>query len=210
MLGKISLAISSILAIAVMYLLLKSPSGKTNTATQVEVAPAFTSEGGPRATVVAILNGDSLNSKYDFIVEKSKELDMKMRGAEQRVQSEFGPRQAEYEKAMRYAQENPNMPESEMMALQKSIEQLQREMDAIQEKEVGALQKKEVALQEELLRRVNAYLDKFSKEKGIDFVINKQSEFQMVLYGNPDFDVTSEVIAGLNEEYRIEKEGNKP
>jgi Skp family chaperone for outer membrane proteins len=102
------------------------------------------------------------------------------------------------------------MPESEMMALQKSIEQLQREMDAIQEKEVGALQKKEVALQEELLRRVNAYLDKFSKEKGIDFVINKQSEFQMVLYGNPDFDVTSEVIAGLNEEYRIEKEGNKP
>jgi Skp family chaperone for outer membrane proteins len=160
--------------------------------------------------VVAILNGDSLNSKYDFIVEKSKELDMKMRGAEQRVQSEFGPRQAEYEKAMRYAQENPNMPESEMMALQKSIEQLQREMDAIQEKEVGALQKKEVALQEELLRRVNAYLDKFSKEKGIDFVINKQSEFQMVLYGNPDFDVTSEVIAGLNEEYRIEKEGNKP
>jgi Skp family chaperone for outer membrane proteins len=199
-----------LLTIAVIYLLLNS-SGKSETShEQVQVAPAFASESGPRATIVAILNGDSLNAKYDFIVEKSKELDMKMRSAEQRVQSEFGPRQAEYERAMRYAQENPNMAETEMIALQKDIERLQREMDAIQEKEVGALQKKEAALQQELLSRVNAYLEKFSKQKGIDFVINKQSEFQMVLYGNADYDITSEVIAGLNEEYRLEKEGKKP
>jgi Skp family chaperone for outer membrane proteins len=210
MLAKISLAISSVLAIAVIYLLIKSPTEKSSTPGEVRTAPALNAEGGPKATVVAILNGDSLNAKYDFIVEKSKELDQKMRSAEQRFQSEFGPRQAEYEKAMRYAQENPNMPESEMIALQKSIAQLQAEMDAIQEKEVGELQKKEAALQKELLSRVNTYLEKFSKEKGIDFVINKQSEFQMVLYGNVDYDITSEVIAALNEEYRLEKEGKKP
>lgn len=210
MIAKISLAISSILAIVVAYLLIKEPSQQTKETGTVQVAPAFTSEGGPRATVVAILNGDSLNARYDFIVEKSKELDLKMRSAEQRVQSAFGPRQAEYERAMRYAQEHPDMPESELMALQKDIERLQREMDEIQEKEVGVLQKKEADLQKELLRRVNTYLDKFSKEKGIDFVINKQSEFQVILYGNSEYDITSEVIAGLNEEYRIEKESQNP
>lgn len=210
MIAKISLAISSILAIVVAYLLIKEPSQQTKETGNVQVAPAFTSEGGPRATVVAMLNGDSLNARYDFIVEKSKELDLKMRSAEQRVQSAFGPRQAEYERAMRYAQEHPDMPESELMALQKDIERLQREMDEIQEKEVGVLQKKEADLQKELLRRVNTYLDKFSKEKGIDFVINKQSEFQVILYGNSEYDITSEVIAGLNEEYRIEKELQNP
>jgi Skp family chaperone for outer membrane proteins len=210
MIAKISLAVSSILAIAVVYLLIKEPAQQSKETEPAQVAQAFTSEGVARATVVAIFNGDSLNAQYDFIVEKSKELEMKMRSAEQRVQSAFGPRQAQYEELVREAQNNPNMGQNELIARQKEIERLQLEMDEIQEKEVGVLQKKETELQKELLRRVDTFLDKFSKEKGIDFVINKQSEFQVVLYGNPEYDITSEVIAALNEEYRLEKASQKP
>jgi Skp family chaperone for outer membrane proteins len=61
-------------------------------------------------------------------------------------------------------------------------------------------------LQEELLNRVNQYLAKFTKERGIDYVINKQSEFQVLLFGNSDYDITAEVIAGLNAEYASEKQ----
>jgi Skp family chaperone for outer membrane proteins len=107
---------------------------------------------------------------------------------------------------MRYAQEHPDMSEAEAIALQQDMERLQVEMDEIQQREVGVLQKKEAQLQEELLNRVNQYLAKFTKERGIDYVINKQSEFQVLLYGNPDYDITSEVIAGLNAEYAAEKQ----
>jgi Skp family chaperone for outer membrane proteins len=208
MIAKISLGVSAVLAIlvTVMWFKVSGLSADNSVAESVEVAPAFAGEGGPRATVVAFVNGDSLNVKYDFIVEKSKDLDQKMSAAEERVKKEYGPRQAQYEQNMRYAQEHPDMSDAEAMALQKDMERLQVEMDEIQQREVGVLQKKEAALQEELLRRVNEYLAKFTKERGIDYVINKQSEFQVLLFGNSDYDITSEVIAGLNAEYAAEKQ----
>jgi Skp family chaperone for outer membrane proteins len=209
MIAKISMAVSALLAVVVVLLWFKV-SGLSNASVGVDenvpVAAAFSGDGGPRATVVAFVNGDSLNIKYDFIAEKSKDLDQKMIAAEERVKKEYGPRQAQYEQNMRYAQEHPDMSEAEAMALQQDMERLQVEMDEIQQREVGVLQKKEAQLQEELLNRVNQYLAKFTKERGIDYVINKQSEFQVLLYGNPDYDITSEVIAGLNAEYAAEKQ----
>jgi Skp family chaperone for outer membrane proteins len=79
-------------------------------------------------------------------------------------------------------------------------------MEAIQEREVGSLKKKEAELQEELISRVNKYLKTYTRQRGIDYVINQQSEFNLILYGNDAYDITSEVIAGLNAEYRAEKE----
>jgi Skp family chaperone for outer membrane proteins len=203
------MAVSALLAVVVVLLWFKV-SGLSNASVGVDenvpVAAAFSGDGGPRPTVVAFVNGDSLNIKYDFIAEKSKDLDQKMIAAEERVKKEYGPRQAQYEQNMRYAQEHPDMSEAEAIALQQDMERLQVEMDEIQQREVGVLQKKEAQLQEELLNRVNQYLAKFTKERGIDYVINKQSEFQVLLYGNPDYDITSEVIAGLNAEYAAEKQ----
>jgi Skp family chaperone for outer membrane proteins len=209
MLAKISMALSAALAVCVIFLWVKMSgvqSGSTTLPEDVPVAAAFSGTGGPRPTVVAYVNGDSLNAKYNFIVEKSKDLDQKMASAEERVKKEYGPRQAQYEQNMRYAQEHPEMSDAEAMALQKDIERLQIEMDEIQQREVGVLQKKEAQLQEELIKRVNDYLAKYTKERGIDYVINKQSEFQVLLFGNADYDITAEVIAGLNAEYAAEKE----
>jgi len=209
MIGKISLGVTSVLAILVAILWFKvSGLSAVNTKEEsVQIAPAFAGEGGPRPTVVAFVNGDSLNTKYNFIVEKSRDLDQKMTAAEERVKKEYAPRQAQYEQNMRYAQEHPDMSQTEAAALQQDMERLQIEMDEIQQREVGVLQKKEAQLQEELLSRVNQYLAKFTQERGIDYVINKQSEFQVLLFGNADYDITSEVIAGLNAEYAAEKQG---
>lgn len=209
MLSKISIAISVLLAVAVGYLLYQtsvSSNPLDKAGKEVKIAEAFSGDAGVKPTVVAFVNGDSLNASYNFIVEKSKDLEVKMKAAEQRVKEAYGSRQQKYDSNMRYAQENPNMPESEAMALQSEMEQMQAEMDEIQEREVGVLKKKEAELQEQLLKRVNAYLDVFSKQRGIDYVINKQSEFQVLLYSNSAYDVTAEVIAGLNAEYQIEKE----
>ena len=208
MTSKVSMAWSALLTIIVVVLAIKVFSGNKADSTEqaVTVPAAFAKEGGPDATVVAFVNGDTLNQRYAFIVEKSKDLDAKMASAEERVKREYGPRQAQYEQNMRYAQEHPDMSEAEAIALQQDMERLQVEMDEIQQREVGVLQKKEADLQKELIERVNRYLEKYTRERGIDYVINKQSEFQVLLYGNPDYDITAEVIAGLNAEYEAEKQ----
>lgn len=209
MIAKISLTISIVLAVLVGFLLFKTSgnsSARNTTEEPVQIAAAFAGDSAARATVLAYVNGDSLNAKYEFIVEKSKDLESKMKAADQRVREAFGSCQQRYDENMRYAQSHPDMPEDEAIAIQTELEKLQSEMDAIQEREVGSLKKKEAELQQELTSRVNTYLKAYSRQRGIDYVINQQSEFNLILYGNDAYDITSEVIAGLNAEYRAEKE----
>jgi len=145
MIAKISIALSVVLSIIVGVLWYKVSTVHSNqdgNSAETPLAAAFSADSGPRAPIVAYVNGDSLNAKYDFIVEKSKDLDQKMAAAEERVKKEYGPRQAQYEQNMRYAQEHPDMSEAEAIALQKDMERLQIEMDEIQQREVGVLQKK--------------------------------------------------------------------
>jgi outer membrane protein len=171
-----------------------------------DISKVLEERGAGHGAVVAYINGDSINEHYRFIVDKTKELEAKMSAAEARVKREYESRQQQYEANMKYAQEHPNMPESEAIALQGEMERLQSEMDGIQQREVGVLQQKEEELRKDLMRRVELFLKRFAKEKGIDYIFNKQSEINTVLYGDSLLNVTGEVLHGLNAEYEIEIE----
>lgn len=213
MLSKISLAISVVALAVAGYLFFKKPQSSplidASTGVEVKVAEAFSGEEGPRPVVLAYINGDTLNERYAFIVEKSEQLESKMKAAEAKVQKEYVARQSELERLMKYAETNPNMSASEQNAIRGDIARMENEMAQIQEREMGALQKKEAELQKELQKRVSDYLTIYAKQKGIDYVINHQSALQLVLYGSPAYDITSEVLAGLNAEYAKEKESKK-
>lgn len=213
MLSKISLAISVVALAVAGYLFFKKPQSSplidASTGAEVKVAEAFSGEEGPRPVVLAYINGDTLNERYAFIVEKSEQLESKMKAAEAKVQKEYVARQSELERLMKYAETNPNMSASEQNAIRGDIARMENEMAQIQEREMGALQKKEAELQKELQKRVSDYLTIYAKQKGIDYVINHQSALQLVLYGSPAYDITSEVLAGLNAEYAKEKESKK-
>jgi len=213
MLSKISLSISAILLVAVAYLFFRKPPQTplidSATGAEVKVAEAFSGTEGPKPVVLAYVNGDTLNEKYAYIVEKSEQLETKMKAAEAKVQKEYVSRQSELERLMKYAETNPNMSASEQNAIRGDIARMENEMAQIQEREMGALQKKEAELQKDLQKRVSDYLTVYAKQKGIDYVINHQSALQLVLYGSPAYDITSEVLAGLNAEYAKEKEAGK-
>jgi len=213
MLSKISLGISAILLVAVAYLFFRKPPQTplidSATGAEVKVAEAFSGTEGPKPVVLAYVNGDTLNEKYAYIVEKSEQLETKMKAAEAKVQKEYVSRQSELERLMKYAETNPNMSASEQNAIRGDIARMENEMAQIQEREMGALQKKEAELQKDLQKRVSDYLTVYAKQKGIDYVINHQSALQLVLYGSPAYDITSEVLAGLNAEYAKEKEAGK-
>ncbi len=208
MLSKISLAISLILSVAVGYLLFKKPTAGATTVgnEQVEVAPALQSEGGPKPTVLAYINGDTLNAQYKYIVEKTNQLNGRMDAAEKKIKAEYAKRQKELQTWEEYAQKNKLTPEEQQTAAEE-LQRLQTEMQAIEEREHGTLVQQEEELQKELMKRVNTYVEKFAKEKGLDYVVNYQSGFQFILYGNKGYDITSEVVAGLNAEYEVEKGG---
>jgi outer membrane protein len=211
MIAKISLAMSFILALAVGFLFYKTTkkSASDDPTLPVIEAPAFANTDSVRATVMAFVNGDSLTEKYKFIVDKTAALEQKLKNADQSVQRQAAPLEKEWDELMKYANEHPDMKQDEAAAIQQKMGELQESLKRIQEKEGTEVQKKEAALQSELQQRVGAYLKKFAAARGIDYVMNYQEGTNLLLYGNKGYDITSEVIAGLNQEYKEELEGKK-
>ena len=89
--------------------------------------------------------------------------------------------------------------------MEERLATLQGELQQIDAKMSEDIAAKKEAMTIELNNKVKKYLDRYAKMKNIDFVLNYQEGIPIVLYGNNAFNVTSEVLKGLNEEYQQEK-----
>ena len=210
MLSKISLGINALLIVAVVVLFVRT-SKSSSAVESPELLPensAFTSPDGPKGAVMAYINGDSLNAKYKFIVDKTKLLEQKYKQAELNVQKEYNARKVEVDQLMEYAQSG-QMKDSEAPEVEAKLLQLQNEMQSIEAQASKAVMEREAELQNDLMERVNFFMDNYAKAKGIDYIVNYQPTTNFILYGNNAYDVTSEVISLLNAEYEKELAGGK-
>lgn len=213
MLAKLSLGINALLIIAVTFLFLRKPDtqeAEVVTQPKLPVNSEFSKPEGEsaKAPVMAYVNGDVLNEKYDYIKDRIKTLEQKYKAADEKVRKEYQKRQAEVDELVAYAQ-GGKATDEELMIAQNRLQQLQMEMDQIQQKESENVMKKEAEMQKDLQSRVQKFLETYAASKGIDYVVNYQPSTQFILYGSEAYDITNEVVNGLNQEYQQEKAGNK-
>ena len=200
-LPKVTLALSAISLVCVVFLFVRTSASGGHADVSSDTTNAFNSANPPKSSIIAFVMADSLQKNCEFIVSKTKSLEAKMKAAEEKVKREYGARQKQYEQNMRYYQEHPDMPETEAIALQQEMEKLQSELDQIQQREVGSVEQEQIQLQTEIEKMLNEFLAQYCQEKGIDYVFNRQSGIDFLLFGNPTLDVTADVINGLNEKY---------
>ncbi len=181
-----------------------APSSENVVSADVPVASAFLDTANVKPAVVAYINGDSINSNYQFIKDKEAQLQNNLKGADAEFQREYAKREKEAQELIQYAQ-SKQLPEDEARVVEERLAQLEGEIQQIEAKMSGDIAAKKEAMMKELNDRVKQYLEHFSVEKNIDFVLNYQEGIPIVLHGNPAFNVTAEVLAGLNQEYQQEK-----
>jgi len=201
----------AVLTVAVGVLFFRKTSSTSSAQSPQEtpmVVSAFADTGAARSPIVAFINGDSINESYLYIKEKSAGLEAGFKRANSKVQAEYDKRQKEAGELMQYAQ-SKQLPDDEMRIIQERLMQLEDEMAGIEEREKGALMKQEQELQRELQKRVSKYLETYAREKGIDYVLNYQEGIQLILFGNAAYDVTDDVLVGLNAQYEEEKKKKK-
>jgi outer membrane protein len=159
----------------------------------------------PGQVKVAYVNLDSINAKYEFIIEKSKELQASLESADKMLQQEIQTRQKEADELMYYMQ-NGNPSAEDKRVSEGRLMQLQNELAQIQQQEEKRLMDSETALQTDLHNRVSEYIARISKEQGWDYVFAYQQAAPLLMFGNPLYDLTGTVITGLNEEYTKSKQ----
>ena len=186
--------LKGLLALAVVFLFAQCTE-KKGTSTEAS-APAVAGTN----MKIAYVEVDSLLTKYRFwndlnelmiqkeenirttLNEKAKELDGEMREFQRKLENNgFASRE-------RAEQENARL-------LQK-----QRDLQQLQEKLTSELQAENQKISLQLRDSINSFLKIYNKDKGYSLIISNTG-FDNLLYADPAFNITQEIVDGLNARY---------
>ena len=178
---------------------------KLNSAMELAEKSKVVDTISPGQMKIAYVNLDSLNAQYLFITEKSAELEKSASAAEAKVKGEAAKRQKEVDDLVLYAQKG-NLPADEQATVQNRLGELQNQLAQIQQQEEQLLMQNESAMQEDLRKKLEVFTSNYAKANGWDYIVSYQSTAPLILYANPLYDLTSEIVKGLNAEYETEKQ----
>ena len=193
---KIKYILNGLMALALVLMFTQCADNKSNGSTNN--APAAVS--GPANMKIAYVEIDSLLTKYRFwndlnemmikkeenirttLNEKAKDLDSEMREFQRKLENNgFASRE-------RAEQENLR------------ISQKQRDLQQLQEKLSNELQAENQKNSLQLRDSINSFLKIYNKDKGYSLIISNTG-FDNLLYADPAFNITNEIVEGLNARY---------
>ena len=165
--------------------------------TAEKAVPATVNTGTMKIAYVEI---DSLLTKYRYwnelnelmiqkeenirttLNEKAKELDQEMREFQRKLENNgFVSRERAEQENLRLVQK-------------------QRDLQQLQEKLAGDLQTENQKNSLQLRDSINAFLKIYNKDKGYDLIISNTG-FDNLLYANDAYNITQEIVDGLNARY---------
>ncbi len=151
---------------------------------------------------IVFINSDSLLTKYDYY----KDLKTKFEAKSKTTQSDLASKgQAFQREVAQYQQQAQTLPADQRAATEQRLARKQQELQTYQQNAGAAFQNEQAAENEKLYDKVSVYLKKYAKDKGYKMVLTYQKGNSSILYADESLDVTSEVIKGLNEDYKVNK-----
>lgn len=194
---KINYIINGCLAVVAIVLFAQCTGKKGETAVM-----ANTPEGvaGTTGMKIAYVNVDTLLTKYNFwndlnemmlqkeetmrstLTQKGRDLEVQAKDFQAKLQNNA------YTSRERAEQENAR--------LVKKQQELQELQNQLQTQLANENQKNSIQLRDS----INSFLKEYNRAKGYDMIISN-SGFDNLLYANEKFDITSEIVDGLNKRY---------
>lgn len=197
---NISLALNAVLfvLVGVLFYLHFSSKGKPS------ITPQIIQTDGKSVTVpqIAYVDIDSFQSNYSFFKAKRKELESRQKSMESELDRSISAFQG---KVATLQQKAPTMTEEEgMAAQQKLMEEQQRIEERKQTMEMQFVQETQdfnIKLQEKII----AYLKEYNADGRFTYILPYSRETINLLYVNDAYNITNEVLEGMNKEYATSK-----
>ncbi len=208
---RISLALNALLLIAVgilfyLYTTLNAKiSGvqpENTKEVKAEAPKVFTDPSKMPDAKIAYVNIDSLDSKYKYISDYSKSIRIRQASLESSLNNMAAAFQQEYE-AFQQSVKAGIKTEAELKRQQADLEQQQYNI-ANKERELQGIADEVAAHQREMLKNVSSFVAKYNNDK-YDYILAYSSNIGSVLYAKPGYEITKEIIDGLNQEYEAGK-----
>ena len=153
---------------------------------------------------IAYVEIDSLLSKYDLWNDLNEQMIQKEENIRTALNEKAKKLDGEMKEFQRKIQNNGFVSQERAQQEAQRLQKKEQDLQALQQKLTGELaaenQKNTMALRDS----INAFLKVYNAEKKYDFIISNAGADNL-LYANPAFNITKEVVDGLNARYAIKK-----
>lgn len=151
---------------------------------------------------IAFVEVDSIMSQYTFSKEYQEVLQKKANNIQSTLASKQQTLQAAVAKLQQDYQANA-LTQDAAQARQAAIQKQGADLDALNQRLSNEFQAETAKFNEALRDSIQNYLKVYNKDKNYSLILTKAGD--NILYADKKYDITNEVIAGLNKSYKPAK-----
>ena len=153
---------------------------------------------------IAYINTDSVLANYEYAKDLEKGLKVLQTSLETNYQAQGKKLQADYEN---YLKTGDKLTLTEQKKREEELGRRQQEFPMLQQKMMTQLQERQIEDNKKLLNAVYAFIKDYNaKNQKYNIIFSRSYVSSPILYGDEGFDITNEIIKGLNQEYKEVKE----
>ena len=154
----------------------------------------------PNGFKVAYIDLDSLQNNYAYYKKVKAEFERKQAAAN----DEIGGMQKKYQsRAMQLQQKGPTMNQQEQESAMQEINKMQQDLQTKKQAIDNELYTYNSKMKEDILSRIQTFLKEYNKDGRYAYIFSYEPGF--MFYKDSTLNITSDVIAGLNNEYTENK-----
>jgi outer membrane protein len=156
-----------------------------------------------RPLKIAYVDLDSIQEKYEYYRTKMSEFEKKKENADRELNSSF--QKIENERVA-FVQRGNAITQVEAESFQRDYTRKMQNLENQKRVMENQIQEDGIKTMEELRKRINDFLEEYNKTQGYSYIFSYSAGLNVLFYKDPVYNITDEVVAGLNEAYRKTKE----
>ena len=173
-----------------------------NAAPKMDEQPAEVPQGGMRIAYVEV---DSLASQYQFCIDYTKILEKKRNNATTTLNQKGSQLQAAMNNFQQKLNNNGFRSREEAESAQAAIQRSQQSLQELQARLGSELEKEAADFSVALRDSLDHFLAIYNKDKKFDMILSKSDATSNLLFADKRYDITQDVINGLNKRYKPAK-----
>ena len=166
---------------------------------QPQVEPASETAKAPANLKIAYVEVDSIMTQYTFAKEYSDLLQKKSENIQKTIANKGNQLQAAAANFQQKIQQNAYTRE-QAEAIQANLQRQQADLQGLQQRLGNEFQAETAKYNKALHDSIANYLKAYNKDKKYSIIFSKSGD--NLLYADKAYDITNDVIAGLNKAYK--------
>ena len=182
----------ALLAVALVF------NSCNNSAPKMDEEPVAEVAASADGMRIAYIEIDTLTSQYEFAKQKSLELEKKSTNARNTIQAKSQQLDKKAAAFQQKLQSNGFTSREQAEAEQAALQREQQNILALQQRLENELASEQQKFLQAFQDSLDNFLADYNKAKKFDMIVNKAA----VLYADKRFDITTDVVNGMNKRYK--------